>query len=112
MSQHAAAARMPSPVARGLAELTAGTDSVVVRTPNAAAMHTALAGQPVQVEQPDPATLRVRGLSVEHVGHLAFAGGVELHELRGERFDLEDLFFALTAGGRQPPGTSAPGGQP
>jgi ABC-2 type transport system ATP-binding protein len=91
-----------------IAELTAGTDSVVVRTPNPAALHAALTGQPVQVEQPDPATFRIRGLGVEQVGHLAFAGGVELHELRVDRFDLEDLFFALTAGGQQP-GPPAPG---
>jgi ABC-2 type transport system ATP-binding protein len=82
-------------------ELTSGTDSVVVRTPNIAAMHTALTGQHVQVEQPDPATLRIRGLSAEQVGHLAFAGGVELHELRADRFDLEDLFFSLTGGAHQ-----------
>jgi len=92
-----------------IAELTAGTDSVVVRTPNPAAMHTALAGQPVQVDQPDPATFRIRGLAVEQVGHLAFAGGVELHELRADRFDLEDLFFALTAGDHQ---SGAPTGAP
>jgi ABC-2 type transport system ATP-binding protein len=83
--------------AGSIAELTAGTDHVVVRTPNPAAMHAALTGQPVEVDQPDPNTLRVRGLPVEQVGHLAFAGGVELHELRADRFDLEDLFFALTS---------------
>jgi len=93
-----------------IAELTAGTDSVVVRTPDAPAMHAALTGQPVQVDQTDPATLRIRGLSVEQVGHLAYAGGVELHELRGERFDLEQLFFALTAAGAQPPVPTAAGG--
>jgi ABC-2 type transport system ATP-binding protein len=87
--------------AGSIAELTAGTDSVIVRTPNAPAMHTALAGQPVQVDQPDPATFRIRGLPVEQIGHLAFAGGVELHELRAERFDLEDLFFSLTSGAHQ-----------
>jgi ABC-2 type transport system ATP-binding protein len=97
-----------------IAELTAGTDSVVVRSPNLAAMHVALTGQPVQVEQPDPSTLRIRGLSVEQIGHLAFAGGVELHELRAERFDLEDLFFALTDGAHQAaplPGQSVSGGR-
>ena len=30
--------------------------------------------------------------------HLAFRVGVELHELSGQRFDLEELFFSLTAG--------------
>jgi ABC-2 type transport system ATP-binding protein len=80
-----------------IAELTAGSDSVVVRSPNPAAMHTALTGQPVQVEQPDEHTLRIRGLSVEHVGHLAYVGGVELHELSAQRYDLEELFFSLTS---------------
>jgi ABC-2 type transport system ATP-binding protein len=79
-------------------ELTAGSDSVVVRTPNPDAMHRALTGQPVQVEQVDAGTFRIRGLSTEEVGHVAFAGGVELHELSTHRFDLEDLFFALTSG--------------
>jgi ABC-2 type transport system ATP-binding protein len=79
-------------------ELTAGSDSVVVRTPNPDAMHQALTGQPVQVEQPGPGVLRIRGISAEQVGHLAFVGGVELHELSAHRFDLEDLFFALTSG--------------
>jgi ABC-2 type transport system ATP-binding protein len=32
------------------------------------------------------------------VGHLAFQAGVELHELRVDRFDLEQLFFSLTRG--------------
>jgi ABC-2 type transport system ATP-binding protein len=99
-------------------ELTAGTDYVVVRSPNLPAMHAALAGQPVQVEQADPGSLRIRGLSAGQIGHLAFTGGVELHELRSERFDLEDLFFALTSGEHQaapvgpPPGGAAtsPGG--
>jgi ABC-2 type transport system ATP-binding protein len=99
--------------AGSIAELTAGTDAVVVRTPNAPALHAALTGQRVQVEQPDPATFRIRGLSAAQIGQLAFAGGVELHELRTERFDLEDLFFSLTSGAHQgvPPAAAPfPGG--
>jgi ABC-2 type transport system ATP-binding protein len=88
--------------AGSIAELTAGSDSVLVRTPNPQAMHVALTGQPVQVEQPDATSLRIRGLSIEQVGHLAFAGGVELHELSVQRYDLEELFFALTSGDQQP----------
>jgi ABC-2 type transport system ATP-binding protein len=87
-----------------IAELTAGTDSVIVRSPNPTAMHTALTGQPVQVEQPDPHTLRIRGLSMDQVGHLAYAGGVELHELSTQRFDLEELFFSLTSDAQPSPG--------
>jgi ABC-2 type transport system ATP-binding protein len=81
-------------------ELTAGSDSIVVRTPNPDAMHQALAGQPVQVETGEGGEFRIRGLTTQQVGHLAFAGGVELHELTTHRFDLEDLFFSLTSGGQ------------
>jgi ABC-2 type transport system ATP-binding protein len=85
-------------------ELTAGSDSIVVRTPNPDAMHQALAGQPVQVEPGEAGSLRIRGLTIEQVGHLAFAGGVELHELSTHRYDLEDLFFSLTSGDDTPGG--------
>jgi ABC-2 type transport system ATP-binding protein len=96
-----------------IAELTAGTDSIVVRSPNLPALHGALTGQRIQVEQPDGATLRIRGLTSEQIGHLAFTNGVELHELRTERFDLEDLFFSLTSGahsGAPVEAQPAPGG--
>jgi ABC-2 type transport system ATP-binding protein len=78
-------------------ELTAGSDSVIVRTPNLPALHTALTGQPIQVEPVDATGIRIRGLSTAQVGHLAFTAGVELHELSAQRFDLEELFFALTS---------------
>ncbi len=94
-------------------ELTAGTDSVLVRSPNLDGLHAALTGQQIVVEQLPPGSLRIRGLSTEQVGHLAFQAGVELHELSAERFDLEDLFFALTSGAHQAApldGQTAPGG--
>jgi ABC-2 type transport system ATP-binding protein len=43
--------------------------------------------------------LRVIGLDAAEVGHLAFVGQVELHELTTERGDLEQIFFALTGNG-------------
>ena len=45
----------------------------------------------------DGNVLRISGLTLEAVGHLAFGAGVELHELSALRSDLEDVFFALTA---------------
>jgi ABC-2 type transport system ATP-binding protein len=84
--------------AGSIAELTAGSDSVLVRSPDPSALHAALTGQPVTVEQPDASTLRIRGLTIEEVGRLAFTAGVELHELSRQRFDLEELFFSLTSG--------------
>ena len=97
--------------AGSIAELTAGTDSVLVRSPNLAPLHTALTGQPVTVEPVDATAVRVKGLSIEQVGRLAFTGGVELHELSAQRFDLEDLFFALTQEAQQP-GHPPPGYPP
>jgi ABC-2 type transport system ATP-binding protein len=94
--------------AGSIAELTAGSDSVLVRSPDPAALHAALTGQPVTVEQPDTSTLRIRGLTIEQVGHVAFTAGVELHELSRQRFDLEELFFSLTTdAAADPPGDVA-----
>ena len=78
-----------------IAELTAGSDSVLVRTPNPQPLLAALAAEQARVEQADGG-LRVRGLPLHQVGHLAFRAGVELHELSAQRYDLEELFFALT----------------
>jgi len=89
--------------AGSIAELTEGTDSVLVRSPNLDGLHAALAGQQITVESPAPDALRIRGLTTAQVGRLAFQAGVELHELSGQRFDLEDLFFALTQGGQPEP---------
>jgi ABC-2 type transport system ATP-binding protein len=80
-----------------IAELTAGTDRVLVRSPRLDVLHAALAAQGGQVQQTGPDAFRVQGLAVEQVGHLAFEAGVELHELTAQRSDLEELFFALTA---------------
>ena len=75
-------------------ELTAGSDTVIVRGPNLEPLLGALAGG--NVERPDANTLRIKDLTLAQVGHAAFTAGVELHELSAQRFDLEELFFALT----------------
>ncbi|GAB2486517.1 ABC transporter ATP-binding protein [Jatrophihabitans fulvus] len=91
-----------------IAELTAGTDRVLVRSPQAAQLAEALERTgSATVTRVDPGTLEVRGLDVAGVGHAAFTAGVELHELSPRRSDLEDLFFQLTS--EPPPG---PGGAP
>ena len=87
-----------------IAELTAGSESVRVRTPNPAPLGEAIAASGGFAQHDDPQTLQVRGLTLEQVGHLAFTAGVELHELSTQGFDLEDLFFQLTG--------SAPGAGP
>jgi ABC-2 type transport system ATP-binding protein len=84
-----------------IAELTAGTDTVRVRSPHAERLREALAGSGIAAEPTGPETLQVRGVPAATVGHLAFTAGVEVHELAAERFDLEDLFFSLTSGQHQ-----------
>jgi ABC-2 type transport system ATP-binding protein len=92
-------------------ELTAGTDRVVVRSPNAQHLQGVLAQQQAEVQPTGPGTLQIRGLPIEQVGHLAFVNGVELHELSAQRSDLEELFFALTSDA-PPPGGPLPDGPP
>jgi len=81
-----------------IAELTAGTDRVIVRTPQLDRLRAAVPA-PAVVEQTGPDVLIVHGATPAEVGHGAFVAGVELHELRGQRVDLEELFFALTEEG-------------
>ena len=82
-------------------ELTAGTDTVRVRTPNPQPLVAALQAAGMHV-QPDPTgAIAVRGAPVAHVGHIAFVNQIELHELTGTRATLEDLFFSLTQAAHQ-----------
>lgn len=91
-------------------ELTAGTGTVLVRTPAADRLAAALAEAGAHAQRVDPVTLRIAGAPLAQVGHIAFAAGVELHELSEQRYGLEELFFALTGG---PPGPPAvPGAAP
>jgi ABC-2 type transport system ATP-binding protein len=82
--------------AGSIAELTAGTDRVFVRSPNPAALQEAVTRAGGHVGQVDSGALEIRGMHIEDVGRLAFQAGVELHELSAQRSDLEELFFALT----------------
>ncbi|MCA2213445.1 ABC transporter ATP-binding protein [Jidongwangia harbinensis] len=71
---------------------------VRVRTPDPAKLTTALAAfQPSITPLPDGALL-VTGMETAAIGHAAFTASVELHELTGERADLEQVFLQLTAG--------------
>ena len=94
-----------------IAELTAGVgETVAVRSPQVDALAAALVGSPAEVTRIGPDQLLVKGLEAARVGHAAFTAGVELHELRTERADLEQLFFSLTQG--QFPAAVPPGGPP
>jgi len=87
-----------------IAELTAGSGSVLVRSPAVDTLITVLQEQGLSGDRPDATSLRVRNATAAQIGHAAFVAGVELHELTEQRFDLEDLFFALT---QQVPGAYA-----
>ncbi|MFI5101397.1 MAG: ABC transporter ATP-binding protein [Actinomycetes bacterium] len=85
-----------------LAELVAGRGAhVVVRTPQSTALRAALAAGvdgvvPSGVRDRPDGALEVLGVAAAVVGRAALRSGAELHELREERTDLEDIFLALT----------------
>ncbi|HEY9390001.1 MAG TPA: ABC transporter ATP-binding protein [Mycobacteriales bacterium] len=91
-----------------LAELTAGHgQTVVVHSPGAEALAAALHEAGARCVRTGPTELRVAGLDAATVGHHAFVAGVEVHELRTERPDLEQVFIRLTSapvGPQVPPG--------
>ncbi|MEV8505784.1 ABC transporter ATP-binding protein [Actinoplanes sp. NPDC051475] len=75
-----------------------GTAQVRVRTPQPEQLVAALdALNATSSPQPD-GSLLVSGASPAAIGHAAFTASVELHELTGERGDLEQVFLQLTAG--------------
>ena len=71
---------------------------VRVRTPQQAELITALEPLNVTARPQADGSLLVSGADAAAVGHAAFAASVELHELTGERGDLEKVFLELTAG--------------
>jgi ABC-2 type transport system ATP-binding protein len=77
-----------------LSSLGSGSTTTMVRTPEPDRLVAALAGW--AVERREDGVLRVPGRTPAEVGHAAFAGGVELHELAVEPGDLERLFLQLT----------------
>jgi ABC-2 type transport system ATP-binding protein len=76
----------------------AGTFQVRVRTPQVEALTAALSERNATVTPLPDGALLVSGLDAATVGHTAFTSSVELHELAGERADLEQVFLQLTAG--------------
>jgi ABC-2 type transport system ATP-binding protein len=98
--------------AGSISELTAGTDTVTLRSPDPRALLAELQRRGLYAAQPDPNTVQLQGPSAAEIGHLAFVTGVEVHELSVQGFNLEQLFFALTAAPPPgaPPGPPPPGG--
>ncbi|MGH8859699.1 MAG: ABC transporter ATP-binding protein [Jatrophihabitantaceae bacterium] len=83
--------------AGSIQELLAGTDTVVVRGPDLGPLDAAIRAAGATATQTGPTSMQVQGMGLDDIGHLAFTAGVELHELSKHGFDLEDLFFQLTA---------------
>src|SRR3712207_5900346 len=70
----------------------AGISQVRVRSPKAAELAAALTAEQATVTTLPDEALMVTGLEPARVGHIAFTAGIELHELTGERADLEQVF--------------------
>jgi ABC-2 type transport system ATP-binding protein len=85
------------PVEDVLGSMT-GLSQVRVRTPQPDRLVAALAQEGAGVSGLPDGSLLVSGFETARVGHIAFTAGVELHELAGERADLEQVFLQLTAG--------------
>ncbi|HEX8347236.1 MAG TPA: ABC transporter ATP-binding protein [Actinoplanes sp.] len=86
------------PVQEVLGEMAGGVAHVRVRTPQVAELTAALAELNATVTPQQDGTLLVSGVDAPAVGRAALKASVELHELTGERADLEQVFLQLTAG--------------
>jgi ABC-2 type transport system ATP-binding protein len=71
--------------------------TVLVRTPDPAALTDALAASGAAVEARDDGGLLVTGMAAARIGDLAHAVGVVLHELSSVQASLEDVFMDLTS---------------
>jgi ABC-2 type transport system ATP-binding protein len=84
------------PVDEVMASMTGST--VRVRTPQAEQLAAALRTAGATVTLATDGALLVTGADAPTVGRTALQASVELHELAGERADLEKVFLELTAG--------------
>jgi ABC-2 type transport system ATP-binding protein len=84
-------------VADILAQASHGS-AVRVRSPQAADLVRALAGEPGDVAHREGDLLEVSGLTSAQVGTIAARHGIVLHELVAQQASLEDAFMRLTGG--------------
>ena len=85
--------------------LTADGSVVIVRSPDAARLRSAMEAEGATIADVD-GVLEVSGLAIERVGELAARDGLVLHELRTRANTLEQAFLSLTeseAGPGAPP---------
>jgi ABC-2 type transport system ATP-binding protein len=84
-------------VESSLEQLTARVGgSVRVRTPNVEQLRHALDREQLQMSASNDHVLLVHGTTSEHVGDVAFATGIPVHELVTEGSSLEQIFLELT----------------
>jgi ABC-2 type transport system ATP-binding protein len=84
-------------VAQGpIAELTAPSGAVEVRSPDGERLRAALSAAGFGVEAGGDGTLIVTGADAATVGDLALAEGVAIHRLAERAASLEDVFLELT----------------
>ncbi len=74
----------------------ASTRSVLVRSPQLAALRDLVAGPDVRIESVDDSGAEIHGLDSEQVGEIAAKHGIVLHELTPQRASLEEAFMELT----------------
>jgi ABC-2 type transport system ATP-binding protein len=85
-------------VESSLAELTSrAAGSVRVRTPDTTRLEDALTRARIRFSDASDHTVLAYGTSGEHVGDVAFAANVPIHELVAEGSSLEEIFLGLTA---------------
>ena len=77
-----------------------GAGTVLVRSPEVTRFADLLRAEGTTVTTED-GTLTVAGTTPAEIGRLAFAAGVELHELRSRTSGLEEIYFQLTSGSEQ-----------
>jgi ABC-2 type transport system ATP-binding protein len=84
-------------VESSLEELThRSTGSVRIRTPAPSRLADALTRAGIQVSAREDETVLAYGTTSDHVGDIAFAADVPIHELVGESSSLEEVFLGLT----------------
>jgi ABC-2 type transport system ATP-binding protein len=85
-------------VESSLEQLMNGTaGSVRVRSPQTARLGEALARAGIRFSLGNDQTLLAYGTTAEHIGDIAFAANVPIHELTSESSSLEEIFLGLTA---------------
>jgi ABC-2 type transport system ATP-binding protein len=74
----------------------ASVSTVLVRSPEAQRLRSALAGPDVTVSSDESGLLEVTGLDAAHIGDVARGLGIAVHELTPQRASLEEAFMTMT----------------